>query len=179
MQSRQTKPSLPTFKNTASLNSISQFHLTPWLAPTPEKVMKGKRNSLWLFQQSSNLGPRNHPWISSWCLGTITPHKPTVSITYFTATCIPWPNIALVFTSIQKRIGCSTRRPSTHITISNKCVELHTIPPIRNSSARSWNCPWMSPHMVTGHLTGCSHPSKHHRPTVSFFIDSAYLHSPN
>jgi hypothetical protein len=29
-----------------------------------------------------------------------------------------------------------------------------TFPPIRNSSARSWNWPWISPHIVTGLLTG-------------------------
>ncbi len=29
-------------------------------------------------------------------------------------------------------------------------------PPIRKSSTRSWNCPWMSPQTVTGHFTGCT-----------------------
>ena len=30
-----------------------------------------------------------------------------------------------------------------------------TFPPIRKSSARSWNCPWISPQIVTGLFTGC------------------------
>ncbi len=27
------------------------------------------------------------------------------------------------------------------------------MPPIRNNSIKSWNCPWTSPHTVTGHFT--------------------------
>ena len=29
-------------------------------------------------------------------------------------------------------------------------------PPILKSSIRSWNCPWTSPHTVTGHFTSCT-----------------------
>lgn len=32
---------------------------------------------------------------------------------------------------------------------------INTFPPMRKSSARSWNCPWISPHIVTGLFTGC------------------------
>ena len=41
------------------------------------------------------------------------------------------------------------------IHIMQACKKKDTFPPIRKSSARSWNCPWISPHIVTGHLTGC------------------------
>lgn len=43
---------------------------------------------------------------------------------------------------------------SSKINMINR--EESTLPPILNSSVRSWNCPWISPHIVTGLLTGCN-----------------------
>ena len=44
----------------------------------------------------------------------------------------------------------SNREPSPHP------ASLPTFPPMRNNSMRSWNWPWISPQIVTGHLTGCN-----------------------
>lgn len=46
--------------------------------------------------------------------------------------------------------------------------------PVRNSSSRSKNCPWISPHTVTGEHTGCTFDSSRR---ISFAFSQTSLRS--
>lgn len=56
---------------------------------------------------------------------------------------------------------------------------IYTFPPIRKSSARSWNCPWISPQIVTGLFTGCSIRNKQNQSKVRIHWSSHNISNSN
>ncbi len=109
------------------------------------------------FQQNSSHDQHNPPWTNSWCPGTtkqeymwaknkkqrtkkkkLTKHMGNTSYNLCTGV-----------------MQCTlVRRGERDMCTETERAPL-TFPPIRKSSARSWNWPCMSPHIVTGHFTGC------------------------